>query len=782
MSLAVRNDFPTGSSIVLIGARGAGKSSLATIAWSSFAFKHVDIDDIVRLKFGQSLSAHVWQSNAGECGPAELTIIHQIFEKHPRNAVIVWPPGCVGKIAYSVLEQYARYHPIIYVARSATAIQTYLKAPDPDKLMRYLELQNLVYRASSHFEFFNLDEEELESSSASNYDSSMARHPRPLRLKRTEESFVRFLRNILQLGRHNLSRNDALSLPPSRSLRTYLLIVSLTQINSPSFDVKSLDCGADVCQLDINLTEVESYPILELTDRISKAHAILTRFFYGPVIYHLHVPSSLSLNTSQYINMFRHGSRIGVDYLTVDLRLCSKAISELVAHQRSPRFLGVFHDDNPGSEGWSKGERWEMLEKAAAIPGLDGIRLTQVGSHVEDNSAVTAFKVQATRYRIGRKFLVAYNTGPLGRTSRCENEILTPVSAPGFEGYHPELSIQALHNALYASFIYEPRNFYVLGNDMSKCRFPHVQRAAHRFFGFPHTVQTISTSKLPEAKNDMFLGGISIVTPEYKVSLLPLASSLSEHAKHIGAINTLIPIRCRLFEGITVPPPDFWRNRNTQSHSVGLYGENTDWVSISECIRRNLSPANAITKNSTALIAGASGIAYAALYSLLQLGVSNIVIYSFKASDAHKLAIHFREFDERNHTDREGSKTDIRIIDSIQADWYADLKQPTIVISSLPVMEPANTDLDTQFILPIQWMKSTTGGVILDLNYRPLITPILRQAHDQASKGWVTVDGLDNLVIRATTEFEMYTGRQAPRSLTRIEALRNYHDDTYTVT
>lgn len=774
MALKSLGRFASGSSIVLIGPHGAGKSSLATIASSSLGLKPVDIEEIFRHRYGVSLAVYVRQSENAECSPTDLEIIRRVFEQNAENAVIVWPSGCVGKFAYAVLEEYAQKYSIIFVVRSARGIQRYLKVSDLARIKQVVELENRVYRASSHYEFFNLDEEDLLSSSAINYDSSMARSPRPLRLKRMEESFVRFLKNILQIAPHPVRKADGLEIPSSRSPRTYLLNLPLSQISSADFDIQSLDCGADACQLEVNLAEFQGLPVLDITSKIGLAHAILARFFDGPVIYHLHCHSFFSQYEHLYVDLLRHGPRIGVDYMTLDLKLGPNKISNLLPFRLSPKVLGVYHNYEPGDDGWSTKKRWEIYEQATTIPGLDGIRLTQVANSIEDNSAVIAFKVAARRSGPRQPLLIAYNTGPLGRWSRCENEILTPVATSDSKYSGSELSIQSIQNALYSSFIYERRNFYLLGRDLSTCRVPHVLRAAYTFFGLPHSTHTGSIDGLRDLLNDGFLGGVCMLNPGYKISTVPFVSSYSEHAKSIGAINTIIPVRGQSFEGVTTPPPDFWRQRNTPNKVVGLHGENTDWLSISQCIKRNLSPANAITCNTAALIIGAGGMAHAALYALLQMGIRNVVIYNRTLSNALALASRFRKCDMSKNTHEDYSIPNIRILDSLQTDWDNELAQPTVVVSCVPAAVPGCTD--TSFILPPQWMRSSTGGVVLDLSYRPVITPLLHQIREHAMRGWVAVDGLENLAARTAIDFELFTGRRAPRNLARAEALRVYPD------
>jgi hypothetical protein len=65
--------------------------------------------------------------------------------------------------------------------------------------------------------------------------------------------------------------------------------------------------------------------------------------------------------------------------------------------------------------------------------------------------------------------------------------------------------------------------------------------------------------------------------------------------------------------------------------------------------------------------------------------------------------------------------------------------------------------------------------------YKPLDTPLLRQMRrfrSETGHPWVLVDGLDNVAEQAIAQFEILTGRKAPRRLMTLEALRNYVGET----
>jgi shikimate 5-dehydrogenase len=50
----------------------------------------------------------------------------------------------------------------------------------------------------------------------------------------------------------------------------------------------------------------------------------------------------------------------------------------------------------------------------------------------------------------------------------------------------------------------------------------------------------------------------------------------------------------------------------------------------------------------------------------------------------------------------------------------------------------------------------------------------MRRFRSESGRPWDLVDGLDNVLEQAIAQFELLTGRKAPRRVMTVEALRNY--------
>jgi shikimate 5-dehydrogenase len=484
-----------------------------------------------------------------------------------------------------------------------------------------------------------------------------------------------------------------------------------------------------------------------------------------------------------YLDLLYHGLRLAPEFATVDLCLSDDEIRDIIAVKGSIRLMAQSKTADRRFMNWEHPHWLSEYERAQRL-GFDIVRLVWPATCIADNFAAQRFRAKVKSLPTSRIPLVAYNMGNLGRTSRCFNPILSPVTHEDLPDYKqlqeaPSITARECTQALYSSFVFEPMRFYIMGASTSYSLSPDMHAAAYKLYGMPHsygTYQSTTLSDLKDLVNDHHFGGCSISIP-FKLEVIALTDSISRHAKAIGAINTLIPVR-KLREDGSIPDElSLFEERNRSGPVKALYGENTDWIGIRACVKRGLSPANAVSPTTTALVIGAGGMARAAAYALLQLGVRNIFIYNRTKSNADKLITHFKSLlNDKSWAWSNPATINFVVLTSLNQSWPEEYRPLTIVVSCIPTHSIGDSP-SPNFTLQPQWLNSPTGGVVMEVGYRNIRTPLLEQTRAKAIDGWITMDGLDMLPEQAFAQFELFTGRRAPRRVMRIEVLKGYRDE-----
>jgi shikimate 5-dehydrogenase len=326
---------------------------------------------------------------------------------------------------------------------------------------------------------------------------------------------------------------------------------------------------------------------------------------------------------------------------------------------------------------------------------------------------------------------------------------------------------------------------YLIGARTQYSLSPAMHNAGYEACGMPHQfkcVQTSSLKSLQEFVHDPNFGGCIVIQP-FKIEVISLADSLSLHARAIGAVNTLIPVRHVNGDGSVPGDLELFQERCQSGPVQALYGDNTEWIGIRSCVRRGLSPANAVRPTTCGLVIGAGGMARSSVYALLQLGVKNIVVFNRTLEKAEELVSHFTRLVSSSagasvvpSAMRQGARPTFHMINNRDDPWPEQLRQPTIILSCIPA-DPIDDRPAAQFTMPGQWLQSPTGGVVMELAYRTLDTPLMRQIREEPSRLWTFIDGLDWLPEQAFAQFELFTGKRAPRRIMREVVLRAWRDE-----
>jgi shikimate dehydrogenase len=210
------------------------------------------------------------------------------------------------------------------------------------------------------------------------------------------------------------------------------------------------------------------------------------------------------------------------------------------------------------------------------------------------------------------------------------------------------------------------------------------------------------------------------VTVPHKQTIMPHLDELTNLAREIGAVNTIL------------------------KKDGKLIGDNTDAYGFSQALRvRKISP-----KNARVAILGAGGAAAAAAYALAQEGAQEIIFLNRTLSRSVELAdrLH-KQFPE---------------VALALNDWEA-LDEMHLLINATSVgMAPkiGESPLPTRSVIP-------RHAVVFDLVYNPPVTKFLREAN---ARGARVIGGLEMLVYQGARAFELWTGARAPVRLMRDAA------------
>ena len=780
-------DFSADASLVLVGIRGAGKSTLAIMASSAMKRKVIDLETSFQRATGVSSASYKKTNGSKECHRQQAKVLQGVLDRHRTDSVIVcsWMESRVQ----ALLRSAAATLPVIHIVRDAEAIQDHLKVRDLDKMQSLLSLSRAIFRTCTNLEFFNVSEKQTDTYESPSGEMILDKVPAPyLTLKQAERHFLKFLSLILPRGAIPFIESASLlaSIPAEELQFTYTLTVPLSEVISEGFDLDDHTEGANVVQIavsgiDDKVQGARSDGFWDLAGQITRGLGVARRTSILPLVIHIELPEIATDDATRlYLELVSHTMRLAPDIVTIDLRLSDADISRLLTAKGRAKLMGdYFVTQNPPE--WAS-STWASLYQKASQLGCSMVRFVRPALSFDDNLAVTAFRNSVKSLACRQIPLIAFNTDLNGRYSACCNQTLTTVVSPktidrsANDMAHKLLTSRMATKALSESFVYDKMKLYVFGVKVGYSLSPAMHNGALRALGLPHHYRPHSSDSLRGIKNlidDPYFGGASLSLP-FKIEIIPLIHSFSRHARAIGAVNTLIPVRRLMPDGSIPEGAEFFKDMGRAGPVKALYGENTDWFGIRACIRRGLSPANAVRPATTGLIIGAGGMSRAAVYAMLQVGVQNIMIYNRTVANAEKMAQHFRQLMQNPDFQSlgGGDRTHFQVIPSREDPWPASFNPPTIIISGIPTHRIGDKPAPG-FTVPEDWLVSRTGGVIVELGYKTMDTPLLRQARRESSRGlWVPLTGLDLLPEQGFAQFELFTGKRAPRQAMKRDLLR----------
>ncbi|RMZ86732.1 hypothetical protein DV736_g6047, partial [Chaetothyriales sp. CBS 134916] len=686
----------------------------------------------------------------------DVEITRRMLEENRFNCVIDCGLGSMTSSLQEYLRQYCFKNPVIYVLRDMEQIRALLNLGD--RSARLLEAGDPSHRRCSNFEYFNLQEPVTETQTPEAADRASPTYS--FKLRRAQEDFAHYVRLITGSASERAVSVSSFSVevPLQDRAFTHALEIPLS-VSGSIVNFEELHATGDAVEILVDQW-VHGSP-----SSVTKLVAMARRYIKVPIIYSLKLSD---LQKESQLSAISHGFRLGVEYLSVDLSKDMDTLQTIVGLRGGTKIIGT-SKQNPGSKGWKDPTLQATFEKAVQLK-CSMARFVFPASSMKDLSALNWFKEEMSQSAHPLP-VIAYNTDEKGRTSQLLNSTLTPVTHMSLQqGTGPaamaSLTAKAAVRALFDCFVLDPLKFCIVGANVTQSLSPAMHNAAYEYLGLQHTYTTRniqSWSDIETLARDNHFGGASVVQP-WKVKAVGNISSFSHHAKAIGAVNTLMPLRSDA-EGGIMSLKEQALARNRAGPVVAWHGENTDWLGISVCISRNLSPRNTMQPRSTSLVIGAGGMARAAVYALIQMRCRNIFVHNRTVANANSMADHFNQWIKQNHSEHDNDFGQVRVLESRDQPWPEPFTMPTIIVSCV-THEMLDGKPGSDFEVPIQWLQSPSGGVVVELAYMTKYTALIKQMRDFREKNalpWVIVDGISALVEQAMGQFEIMTGRKAPR-------------------
>ncbi|KAF8585354.1 Aminoacid dehydrogenase-like protein [Ramaria rubella] len=226
-------------------------------------------------------------------------------------------------------------------------------------------------------------------------------------------------------------------------------------------------------------------------------------------------------------------------------------------------------------------------------------------------------------------------------------------------------------------------------------------------------------------------GGASVTMP-LKVSVVRILDHISNEARIIGAVNTIV-------------------REYDESGRRLLVGTNTDWLGIRNVLLHYLPTASSVVSRASpqafggaGMVIGGGGAARAAVYALASMEWAPIYLVGRDASELAALVTQFP------------SIPCVPISNPFQA---ANVK---IVVGCVPALPPTTpeeiaADACTRAIFSSSEANLTHSDpvkrIFLDMCYKPRTTPLMTYA---ASAGWSVVSGIEAMLEQGFAQARMW--------------------------
>lgn len=261
----------------------------------------------------------------------------------------------------------------------------------------------------------------------------------------------------------------------------------------------------------------------------------------------------------------------------------------------------------------------------------------------------------------------------------------------------------------------------LIGYPVAHSRSPQMQNAAFASVGladWQYELWNTPLDELPhrvrEIRDDPKIAGANVTIP-HKQNVMPYLNAVSEHARAIGAVNTI-----------------FKRERY-------LLGDNTDWIGFLADLTHHGVEVSDATR---ALVLGAGGSARAVAYALVSCG-AHVAVFNRTAARTTELigALSNSPYMREVHNN-------VRLVETLTAHACEGV---TLVVNCTSAGMWPNEDM-------MPWpdgLPFPASAVLYDLVYKPHVTKLMQRAE---AAGLRVIGGIGMLAEQGAAAFEKWTG------------------------
>ena len=581
--------FDSRASVVLIGIRGVGKSTLGVLGATAYNRRLIDSDRQFTEATGSTAAAYRKDHGTKEYQKRHYQVLSSTLTTHSLDTVIVCSFTDLEGEGAALLRDYGRSHPVIHITRDAEGIRSHLQVWTIERVHQLVSASYPLLRSCSNYEFFNLSEKAdyanstgTSLSSRSEKDGQSSPTGGFLTLKRVEHDFLRLIRNIIGDDHRVIYHHSAYPLSEMNiqdRLYTCAVVVKASAIINEEHNLDEMQIGADCVELVIDLTGTED---------IAKAFAAIRRATILPILL---TPESRPRTTDgqeSLLEVIEKCLRLGPELCKIDISLDDTHISRFIARKGYSQIICCSHLLQRPPKGWNDDECTGIYNRAVTLR-CDLVEITMPADSVESAFSVASIQLKAMASPSSPR-LIAYETGINSKLSKCLNKTLTPVRPPSEDGAaliqsdNEEilLTAKAITQARFAAFMLQPMQFYVYGANVSYSLSPAMHNAAYEACGMQYTYEKRSSGDLEEFKRlarSASFGGSALAQP-YKTMMITLLDGMSSHAQAIGAVNTIVPVRELLPDGGLPDEVAIKTRRSGHGPVKALYGFNTGEVAL----------------------------------------------------------------------------------------------------------------------------------------------------------------------------------------------------------